>query len=111
VLTTLVEREVPEPTLRSLGDEVRRVFDDVVDDHAPRIDDAERDGLFTFFGEEVLNDFLLRRTCGIEFNEPNGLLLRDLSMVSLLLTTSKLRYTARAISSSNCLPVNSTWPI
>jgi ATP-dependent helicase/nuclease subunit A len=58
VLTTLVEREVPEPTLRSLGDEVRRVFDDVVDDHAPRIDDDERDGLFTFFREDVLDDFL-----------------------------------------------------
>lgn len=58
VLTTLVEREVPEPTLRSLSDEVRRVFDDVVDDHAPRIDDDERDGLFTFFREDVLDDFL-----------------------------------------------------
>ena len=58
VLTTLVEREVPEHTLRSLGDEVRRVFDDVVDDHAPRIDDDERDGLFTFFREDVLDDFL-----------------------------------------------------
>ncbi|WP_323192814.1 UvrD-helicase domain-containing protein [Halostella sp. PRR32] len=57
VLTTLVEREVPEHTLRSRGGEVRRVFDKVVDGHATRIDDDERDGLFTFFGEEVLDDF------------------------------------------------------
>jgi ATP-dependent helicase/nuclease subunit A len=58
VLTTLVERGVPEHTLRSRGDEIRRVFDDVVEDHATRIDDDERNELFTFFGEKVLNDFL-----------------------------------------------------
>ncbi|UHQ98907.1 UvrD-helicase domain-containing protein (plasmid) [Natrinema zhouii] len=58
VLTTLVERDVSEETLHSLGDGVRNVFDDVVDDHAPQIDDNERDGLFTFFREEVLDDFL-----------------------------------------------------
>jgi ATP-dependent helicase/nuclease subunit A len=58
VLTTLVEREMSEETLRSAGSEVRHVFDDVVDDHAPRIDEDERDGLFNFFREEVLDDFL-----------------------------------------------------
>ncbi|MDH5020116.1 UvrD-helicase domain-containing protein [Halobacterium rubrum] len=58
VLTRLVDREVPEPTLRDPGDEVRDVFDDVVDDHAPRIADDERGGLFAFFREAVLDDFL-----------------------------------------------------
>lgn len=58
VLTTIVEHKVSEDTLRSLGAEVRNVFHDVVDDHAPRIDDDERDGLFNFFREEVLDDFL-----------------------------------------------------
>lgn len=58
VLTTIVEREVSEETLDSPKDEVRNVFDDVVDDRAPRIDDDERDGLFTFFRGEILDDFL-----------------------------------------------------
>ena len=58
VLTTLVEREMSEERLHSVGFEVRHVFDDVVDDHAPRIDDDERDGLFYFFREEILDDFV-----------------------------------------------------
>ncbi|MDL0125261.1 PD-(D/E)XK nuclease family protein, partial [Halobacterium salinarum] len=58
VLTTLVDRDVPEPTLRNAGDEVRHVFDDILNDHAKRIGDDERDELFTFFEEEVLDDFL-----------------------------------------------------
>ncbi|GAB3679139.1 hypothetical protein GCM10028857_00020 [Salinarchaeum chitinilyticum] len=58
VLTTLVKREMPERALHSPGNEVRSLFDDVVDGHAPRIDDNERDGLFAFFREEVLDDFL-----------------------------------------------------
>ena len=57
VLTTLVERGVSEEVLQSPGDEVRHIFDDVLDDHAPQIDD-EREGLFAFFRDEVLNDFL-----------------------------------------------------
>lgn len=58
VLTTLVDRDVAEPTLRNAGDEVRHVFDDILNDHAKRIGDDERDELFTFFEEEVLDDFL-----------------------------------------------------
>lgn len=58
VLTTLVEREVSKETLDSATDDVRNVFDDVIDGCAPRIDDDERDGLFTFFRGAVLDDFL-----------------------------------------------------
>ncbi|MDL0123184.1 UvrD-helicase domain-containing protein [Halobacterium salinarum] len=58
MLTILVERTVSEEPLRSLEDDVRYVFDDVVNDYAPRIDDDEREGLFTFFRNEVLDDFL-----------------------------------------------------
>lgn len=58
VLTTLTEREVAEETLDSPTDDVRDVFDDVIDDGALRIDDDERVGLFAFFRGAVLDDFL-----------------------------------------------------
>jgi ATP-dependent helicase/nuclease subunit A len=58
VLTTLVERELTTETLRACGDAVRTVFEEVVDDHTPRVSDGERDGLFRFFTTEVLPAFL-----------------------------------------------------
>jgi len=58
VLTTLVEREMTTETLRACGSVVRAVFDEVVDDHASRVSDGERDGLFKFFQTEVLAAFL-----------------------------------------------------
>lgn len=58
VLTTLVERELSEELLALGGAEVRHVFDDVVDDYAPRTGEDEREKLFNFFREEVLDDFL-----------------------------------------------------
>ena len=58
VLTTLVEREMTTETLRACGSAVRAVFDEVVDDHASRVSDGERDGLFKFFQTEVLAAFL-----------------------------------------------------
>jgi ATP-dependent helicase/nuclease subunit A len=58
VLTTLVDRDTPEETLRSRGNDVREVFDGVVDDYTSRISDTERDELFRFFQAEVLDEFL-----------------------------------------------------
>lgn len=58
VLTSLIEREVSEHTLQSVGSEVREVFNDVVDDIAPRLSDAEHEELFTFFKTAVLSDFV-----------------------------------------------------
>jgi len=58
VLTTLIEREMTTETLRACGSAVRAVFEEVIDDHTPRISDSERDGLFRFFTTEVLTAFL-----------------------------------------------------
>lgn len=58
VLSTLIEREVSEATLRSMGQEVRQVFDEALSNHTPRIDDDERDGVVTFFQQEVLDGFI-----------------------------------------------------
>lgn len=57
VLTELVKREVSERAVRSMGDEVRDVFDEVVHEREPGIGVDERDGLFAFFSD-VLDDFL-----------------------------------------------------
>jgi len=58
VLTRVVERELSEDTLRSADGEVRQLFDDVFDEEAPRAGPDERDALFGFFEQEILNDFL-----------------------------------------------------
>lgn len=58
VLMTLVKHDVSDDALRSVDDEVRRVFNETLHQHAPLIDDNEVDTLFTFFKEEVLDDFL-----------------------------------------------------
>jgi ATP-dependent helicase/nuclease subunit A len=58
VLTSIVDREMTTETLRACGYEVRAVFDTVVDDHAPRISDSEREELFSFFKTEVLAQFV-----------------------------------------------------
>ena len=57
VLTELVERDVPENSLRRMDDDVRRVFDEKVKKVAPRIGSDEREGLLAFFAV-VLDDFL-----------------------------------------------------
>lgn len=57
VLTTLVEREVSSEALQTIDEEVRHVFDTVVNESAPWIADAEREGLFVFFTTYVLPDF------------------------------------------------------
>ena len=56
-LTELVEREVSERAVRSMGEEVRDVFDEVVHEREPGIGVDERDGLFAFFAD-VLDDFV-----------------------------------------------------
>ncbi|AUX08301.1 ATP-dependent helicase/nuclease subunit A [Halalkaliarchaeum desulfuricum] len=57
VLTELVVRDVPERSLRTVGPEVRRTFDEVLTAATPRVGEDEREGMFTFF-ESVLEDFL-----------------------------------------------------
>jgi ATP-dependent helicase/nuclease subunit A len=57
VLTTLVERDVPEGELQSKSGVVRDVFDDVVQNTTTRVGVDERDALWTFF-DDVLDDFL-----------------------------------------------------
>lgn len=57
VMTKLVDREVTEGELQSMGDSVTRVFNEVVDERAPQIDDEERDGVWTFFSD-VVDDFV-----------------------------------------------------
>lgn len=58
VLTRVVERELSEDTLRSADGEVRHLFDEVLDDEAPRSGVDERESLFAFFREEILDEFL-----------------------------------------------------
>ncbi len=57
VLTELVERDVPERSLRGMNDDVRRVFDEKIKEVAPGIGSDEREGLLAFFAV-VLDDFL-----------------------------------------------------
>jgi ATP-dependent helicase/nuclease subunit A len=56
-LTRLIDAEIAESDLKSRGDIVSRVFNDVVYDVTPAIDDDERDRLWEFFNE-ILDDFL-----------------------------------------------------
>ncbi|MFA9516802.1 UvrD-helicase domain-containing protein [Halopenitus sp. H-Gu1] len=58
VLTTLVERDVAADALCEGTDEVRHAFDVTIHEHAPGIDDAEREALFVFFRRGVLDEFL-----------------------------------------------------
>jgi len=58
VLTTLVDRGMPAATLRACEGDVRSVFDAVVDAHAPRLTESDREQLFSFFRTEVLAAFL-----------------------------------------------------
>jgi len=58
ILTTLIERNVSESTLRSRGDIVHEVFDETIYDMVSNVSDSERDALFTFFDEQVLDDFV-----------------------------------------------------
>lgn len=57
VLTELVERDVPENSLRRMDDDVRQVFDEKVKEVNPRIGSNEYDGLWTFLAV-VLDGFL-----------------------------------------------------
>jgi len=57
VLTELVERDLPENSLRRMDDDVRRVFDEKVKELAPGTGSGEREGLWAFFAV-VLDDFL-----------------------------------------------------
>jgi len=58
VLTTLVKQGVSESTLRSRGNVVHEVFDQMLYDTVPNVSDSERDALFAFFEEQVLDDFV-----------------------------------------------------
>ncbi|MBX0325691.1 UvrD-helicase domain-containing protein [Halomicroarcula sp. F13] len=52
-VTRLVASDVPESDLRAMDSAVRGVFDDVVRETAPAVGDAERAGLWRFFGDVV----------------------------------------------------------
>ncbi|GGL73294.1 UvrD-helicase domain-containing protein [Halocalculus aciditolerans] len=58
VLTGVVARGVDEASLREMTSEVRSLFDEVVEEHAPDATDAERDALVAFFEASVRDAFL-----------------------------------------------------
>ena len=58
ILTTFIEQNVSESTLRSRDDVVHEVFDETLYDMVPTVSDSERDALFTFFNDEILDDFV-----------------------------------------------------
>lgn len=57
-LTSLVEQDVPEETIRSRGETVHAVLDEILRETVPRISGSERDALFAFFDQWILDDFL-----------------------------------------------------
>jgi len=56
-LTTLVDRGVSEDELQSMGRSVTRIFDEIVTEKAPRMDDEEREGVWTLFSD-IVDEFL-----------------------------------------------------
>jgi ATP-dependent helicase/nuclease subunit A len=58
VLTGIAERFPAGDAVRDSTPEIRRLFEETLREHAPRTDDREREELFGFFREAILEDFL-----------------------------------------------------